>query len=66
MNGVLGYNSALSGYTEQGTIWADKMNFGMNHSPGAGSIAWHVYLQSSALTMCYRCPQLQYDYLEKY
>ena len=35
MNDVLGQNSALKGYTEPETTWANKMNIGMNHAPGA-------------------------------
>ena len=38
MNGVLGHDSALSGYTGPGTTWANEMNFGMEHAPGAGSL----------------------------
>ena len=32
-----------------GTTWADKMDFVMNHAPGAGSIARSVGLQTSTL-----------------
>ena len=41
MNGVLGLNSPLLGYTVLSTTWANEMdfNFGMNHVPGAGTIA---------------------------
>ena len=39
MNIVLGHDSALEGYTGPGTTWVDEMNFGMNHVPGAGSMA---------------------------
>ena len=38
MNGVLGHNSVLEGFTVLGTTWAIAMNFVMNHVPGAGSI----------------------------
>ena len=38
MIGVLGHDSALSGYTEQETTRANEMNFVMNHAPGTGSI----------------------------
>ena len=50
------YDSALKGYIGQETIWADEMNFGMNHAPDAGSIARHLDLQSSALLLYYDCP----------
>ena len=33
------------------------MNFVMNHAPGAGLIAQPVDQQSSALPLCYGCPQ---------
>ena len=42
------------GYTGPGTTWVnkqfwyDEMNFGMNHAPGAGSIAQAVDMQPSA------------------
>ena len=39
MNVVLGDDSALHGYTGPGTTWANEMNFGIKHAPGAGSIA---------------------------
>ena len=40
-----------------GQNWANEMNFGMQHAPGAGSIAQFVDLQSSALLpLCYVCP----------
>ena len=39
MNGVLGHDSALKGYTGPGTTWANEMNFMVNHASGAGSIA---------------------------
>ena len=39
MNGVLGHNSALQGYTGLGTNWANEMNFVTNHAAGAWSIA---------------------------
>ena len=38
MNGVLGHNVVLQGYTGPGTNWAIDMNFGMKHAPGAGLI----------------------------
>ena len=37
------------GYTGCGTTWADEMNFGINHAPGAGWIAWPVDLQSNTV-----------------
>ena len=39
MINVLGHDSELHLYTGQGTTWANEMNFGMAHAPGAGSIA---------------------------
>ena len=53
MNGVLGYSSALGGNTGPGIIWANEMNFGMNHTPGSGSVTQPVDLQSSARPLCY-------------
>ena len=38
-NIVLAHYSVLLGYTRLGITWANEMNFGMNHGPGAGSIA---------------------------
>ena len=38
MNDVLGHNSALQGDIKLETTWANEMNFGMNHIPGAGSM----------------------------
>ena len=40
MNGVLGY-------TGPGAIWANEMNFGMHHAPGAGLTVQPFDLQSS-------------------
>ena len=42
MNGVVGHDSALEGYTRLGTTWAHEMNFVLSHAPGAGLIAGHV------------------------
>ena len=39
MNGVLGHDSALQGYTGPGATLANEMKFVMNYTPGAGSIA---------------------------
>ena len=50
MNVVLGYDSALQGYTGPGTPWADKMNF-VNRTSGAGSIDRPVDQQSNALPL---------------
>ena len=36
--GMLGHNSAISS-TGLGTTYANEMNFGMTHAPGAGFIA---------------------------
>ena len=44
MNDVLGHHSALEGYATLGIIWAYEMNYGMTHSPGAGSLARPVGL----------------------
>ena len=33
INGVLGHNSALYGYSRPETTWANEMNFVMNHTP---------------------------------
>ena len=38
MIAVLGHDTALQGYTGQGTTWANEINYDMNHTPGAGSI----------------------------
>ena len=42
MNGVLGHDSAVQGYTGSGTTRANEMNVGMNHVPGVGSIVRSV------------------------
>ena len=39
MNSVLGHDAVLAGSTGKGTTWANEMNFGMNHVPGAEPIA---------------------------
>ena len=39
MNSVVDHDSALYGYPRLVTTWANEMNFGMGHVPGAGSIA---------------------------
>ena len=57
MAGVLGHDFALQGYTGPWTNWANEMNIVMNHAPGAGSIARPVDQQSSALPLCYGCPE---------
>ena len=36
MNGILGQQSAIQGYTGPGTIRAHEIDFFMNHAPGAG------------------------------
>ena len=53
MNGVLGHDSALPGYTRSGTTWANEMYFVMNHAAGAESIALPIDLQAIALTRYY-------------
>ena len=53
MNGALSHNAALQDFTRpQGKTWLNKMTFGMNHAPGAGSIARLVDLQSSMFPLC--------------
>ena len=42
MNGVLGHNSALYGYTGPRITWANEINFVMKHASGAGSIALYL------------------------
>ena len=49
MNGDLGHESALEGYTGPGTTWTNEMKFVINHDPGAGSIARSIDQVSSAL-----------------
>ena len=56
MNGVLGLDAALPGYTEPGKTFANEILFGVKHAPGAVSIARHVELQSSSLPPCCGCP----------
>ena len=38
MNDILSHTSALKGCNGQRKIWANEMNFGMNHAPGTGLI----------------------------
>ena len=38
INGDLGHDSSLEGFTEMGTTSTNEMDFGMNRVPGAGSI----------------------------
>ena len=42
---LIQYYKAILG---SGTTWATKMNFGMNHVPGAGLIALHLLTRSPA------------------
>ena len=42
-------------FTGRVTTWANVMNFGLNHAPGAGSIPCPVNLQSSALPLFHGC-----------
>ena len=56
MNGGLGHDSVLLGFTRPGTAWVNEMNFEMNHAPGAGSITQSVDLQSSELPLCHDYP----------
>ena len=51
-------NSTLQGYAGPGTTWNDKMNFGMNHAPGAGFLCQFGDLQPIQLPLCYGCPQV--------
>ena len=51
MNGASGYNSAVKGYTGPGITWANEMNYGLNHAPGAGSIAGLVDVVQRANTV---------------
>ena len=51
MNGVLGHDCALYGYTGPGTTCTNEMNFGMNQAPGAGSLARPADRQSSTLLL---------------
>ena len=44
--------------TGLGTTWPNEVNFAMNLSPGAGSLAQPADLHSSALQLCYNCPRL--------
>ena len=39
MKRILYNDSALKGYTGPGTTWANGMNFVIDYTPGAGSIA---------------------------
>ena len=56
MTGVLSLDAALLVNTGPEPIWANEAYFGMNHAPGAGSIAQTVDLKSSALLLSYDCP----------
>ena len=49
MNGVLGYNSALRGYTGPGTTWANEMNFGYRPCPRCRINYWTCW---SAVQHC--------------
>ena len=56
MNGVLGHESILRGAVILGRAQrANGMNFVMNHTPGAGSIARLVNQQSSVIPLYHRC-----------
>ena len=52
LNGILGHDSALYGYTGPGTTWVNEMSFVMKHAPSAGSIARPIDQQSSTLPLC--------------
>ena len=47
MNCISNHDSALKAYTGIRTSWANEINFGINHAPGAGSIAGPIDRQSS-------------------
>ena len=53
MNSVLGHDSALYGYTLQGTTLINKVNFSVDKIQGVGSITGPVDQQSSMLQLCY-------------
>ena len=38
MDGALGHDSVLLGYTGLEITWANQINFAMNQAPGAGLI----------------------------
>ena len=62
MNGDLGSSSSVQkGYSGSGMTWGNEMNYGMNHSLQAGSIAESVYLQPSALINVPRLPLFYSD-----
>ena len=60
MNGDLGHDSPLQGYTGPETTLAKQTNFVMNHAPGTGSIArstcWPAVHR--ATTMLQMCPTI--------
>ena len=60
MNGVLGYDSVLYGYTGPGITCTIEMNFHMNHAPGVRSIVRPVDLQSIVLPLL--LPTILKDY----
>ena len=65
MNGILGLDSALWGYTEPLATWTNEINFDMNHAPGAGSIAQSVDQQSSEIPVYHDRPQTtRREYIE--
>ena len=55
MNGVLGHDYALQGYSGPGITWAHETNFNMSHAPiaGAESLFRPVDQQSIALPRSY-------------
>ena len=62
MNGDLGHDSALQGYTGQGTTLPNDMNFAVNQAPGAGPIARLVVQQYNALPLHRGC---HHEYRER-
>ena len=56
MNAVLGHDSALVRLYWAGVNLGNEMNFVMNCTPGAGSLAQPVDQQSSVLRLYHGCP----------
>ena len=53
MNGVLGYESVMYGYTGTETTWANEMNIVMNHAPGLG-LTTYPNITNSSLFILYK------------
>ena len=56
MNGVVGHDTTLQGYTGLGPTRVNEMNFVMDYAPCAGLITQPVNQQSSMVPLCYCCP----------